>query len=308
MKKSLIHPEGSWVALITPFTPDGGLDLDGLKQLVDFQAANRTSLILIMGSTGEPMALTLDERKTVIREMGPYCNGKIPVFFGVTMGSTAMTIDLARYAQDHGADGVVVVPPPYIVPPQPAVYEYLKAVCQSVDISVGFYNNPARVIVNIDPATIAKISAQCPNLVADKEAMPSVGQLADVLEATGGRVRLLCCDSPAYALIVPTLALGGHGTANVTGNVAPREMAELSRPWKSWEDVVGCRRRYFEMVPLMEAAYSAPNPVAIKAMVRLLGLPAGYCRAPLPDVPKETLKAMEALIERFDLKGRYGLS
>ena len=162
--------------------------------------------------------------------------------------------------QDNGADGVVIVPPPYIAPPQHAIYEHLKAVCQSIDIAVGFYNNPARVVVNIDPETIVRIFNECPNLVADKEAVPDVGQLASVLDGTGGRIRLLTCDSPAYAMIIPTLGMGGHGTANVTGNVAPREVAEMSKPWKSWEDVVRCRQLYFELLPLMEAVYSAPNP------------------------------------------------
>ncbi|MFH2131040.1 MAG: dihydrodipicolinate synthase family protein [bacterium] len=296
------------MALITPFTAKGEVDMDGYKGLIDFQAANGTSTLLIMGSTGEPTLLTIAERQAIIRELGPYCNGRIPVFFGVTMGSTAATIELARYAQENGADGIVIVPPPYIAPPKEAVYQYLKQVCQSVEIAVGLYNNPARVVVNVDPEYIVRLADECPNLVADKEAVPDIGQLVSVIDGTEGRLRLLCCDSPAYGLIIPTLGIGGHGTANVTGNVAPREIAEMSRPWDSWETVTRCRELYFELLPLMEAVYSSPNPVATKAMVRLMGLPAGYCRAPLPDVPAETLQAMEALIERFDLKKKYGLN
>jgi 4-hydroxy-tetrahydrodipicolinate synthase len=307
MSKELYRPEGSWVAIITPFTAKGQIDMDGYKGLVDFQAANHTSALLIMGSTGEPTTLTLEERKQIISELGPYCQGKIPVFFGVTLGSTEATIDLARYAQDHGADGVVLVAPPYIAPPQEAVFNYLKAVCDSIDIAVGLYNNPARVVVNLNPSTIIRLSQECPNLVADKEAVPDVGQLAGVMDGTGGRIKLLTCDSPAYAMILPTLALGGHGTANVTGNVAPREVAEMSRPWTDYDKVLRSRELYFELLPLMEAVYSAPNPIATKAMVRLMGLPAGYCRLPLPDVSPQSIKAMEQVIERFDLKAKYGL-
>ena len=308
MAKKLIYPEGSWVAIITPFGPKGELDLEGMKAIVDFHAANGTSTLLIMGSTGEPMALTLEERKRIIKEMAAYCNGKIHAFFGVAQGSTEMTVALARYAQEQDADGVVVVVPPYIAPPQQAVFNYLKDICSSVEMSVGLYNNPARVIVNVDPATIVRLFNEVPNLVADKEAMPSVGQLTAVYEGTGGRLPILCCDSPAYGLTIPTLGIGGKGTANVTGNVHPRGMAAMSKPWKSWEDVENCRKWYFKMLPLMEAAYSAPNPVATKALVRLLGLPAGYCRAPMPDVPPASIKAMEALIERYELKKLYRLS
>lgn len=308
MKRDLIYPEGSWVALITPFDDKGRVDIDGFKRLVDFQAFNGTGGLLLMGSTGEPTSLSMEERKEIIAEMAPYCKNKIPVFFGVTCGSTEATIELSRYAQGKGADGIMLVVPPYVAPPQPAVYRYLKDVCQSVDIAVAVYNNPARVIVNIDPPTIVKLFKECPNLVADKEAVPSIAQLASVMEGTGGRIRLLCCDAPNYGLIIPTLGMGGHGTANVTGNVAPREMAELSKPWKSWDDVVKGRGFYFEYLPLMEAAYSATNPVAIKAMVKLMGLPSGDPRPPLPKIEGDKLKPLEDVIRRFRLKEKYGLN
>ena len=308
VKRNLIYPEGSWVALITPFDKNGKLDIKGFKRLVDFQAANETSGLLLMGSTGEPTSLSQEEKREIISEMAPYCQERIPVFFGVTCGSTAATIELAQFAQEKEADGIMLVIPPYIAPPQTAVYGFLKSVCQSVDIAVAVYNNPARVIVNIDPPTIVRLAEECPNLVADKEAVPSVSQLASVMEGTKGRLRLLCCDAPNYALTIPTLGMGGHGTANVTGNVAPREMAELSRPWRSWEDVVKGRELYFEYLPLMEAAYSATNPVAIKAMVKLMGLPSGDPRPPLPRMEGDKLKPLEDVISRFVLTRKYGLS
>ena len=308
MKRELVYPEGSWVALITPFDSKGSLDIKGFKRLVDFQSVNGTGGLLLMGSTGEPNSLSQEERKEIIAEMAPYCQGKIPVFFGVTCGSTQATINLAQYAQQKGADGIMLVVPPYIAPPQAAVYGFLKSVCQSVDIAVAVYNNPARVIVNIDPPTLIKLVEECPNLVADKEAVPSVVQLTSVMEGTGGRIRLLCCDAPNYALVIPTLGMGGHGTANVTGNVAPQEMAELSKPWRSWGDVVKGRELYFEYLPLMEAAYSATNPVAIKAMVKLMGLPSGDPRPPLPKIEGEKLKPLEEVMRRFVLTRKYGLS
>jgi 4-hydroxy-tetrahydrodipicolinate synthase len=102
--------------------------------------------------------------------------------------------------------------------------------------------------------------------------------------------------------------MGGHGTANVTGNVAPREMAELSRPWRCWEDVVKARELYFKYLPLLEASYSATNPVAIKAMVKLMGLPSGDPRPPLPRIEGEKLNPLDEVIRRFKLREQYGLS
>ena len=303
----LIYPSGSWVAIVTPFAESGKLDLGVMRDLVDFHAANGTSALLIMGSTGEPTLLSLEERQQIIREMSPYCKGKIHAFFGVTNASTEGTVNLARYVQEHDGDGIVITVPPYICPDQASVYQYLVDVCRSVDISVGIYNNPARVVANINPDTIVKLFNEVPNLVADKEAMPSVGQIVSVHEGTKGKLPVLCCDSPAYALTLPVLAVGGSGTANVSGNIHPRLMAEVSRPWSSWEDVLRTRETYSEMLPIMEACYAATNPIAVKTFVRLLGFPVGYCRKPLPDANPKIQEGMKALIKGYDLKTLYGL-
>ena len=303
----LIYPEGSWVAIVTPFTDNGSVDLGVMRELVDFQAANGTGTLLILGSTGEPTTLTIEEKKTIVKDMARYCKGKIHAFFGVTHGDTEKTIDLARFAQEQDADGVVVVVPPYLCPNQASVLQYLIDVCMSVDIGVGLYNNPARVVANIDPDTVITLFNSVPNLVADKEAMPNVGQIATIQEGTGGELPILCCDSPAYALTLPVLALGGVGTANVTGNVHPRAMADMSKPWKNFEDVERTRRIYFEILPLMEACYAATNPVAVKTFVRLLGFPVGHCKRPMLDVGPEIQSAMKLLIEEFELKKLYNL-
>ena len=164
----LIYPEGSWVAIVTPFTENNTIDLGVMHDLVDFHAANGTSTLLVLGSTGEPTTLTIEEKKTVIKDMANYCKGKIHAFFGVTHGDTEKTIELARYAQEQDADGIVVVVPPYLCPDQASVLEYLIDVCLSVDISVGLYNNPARVVANVNAETVITLFNSVPNLVADK--------------------------------------------------------------------------------------------------------------------------------------------
>jgi 4-hydroxy-tetrahydrodipicolinate synthase len=307
MTEKLTLPEGSWVALVTPFDENGNVDMDCFRRLVDFHVTNGTDGLLFMGSTGESPSLIMEERRDIITEMTNYCQGKIPAFHGITCATTSATLELARHAEDSGADGVMMVVPPYIAPPQSAIFDYFNTVCKSIKIAVALYNNPARVVVNINPETIIRLARECPNLVADKEAVPNVGQLAAVMDGAAGKLKLLCCDAPNYAITLPTLAMGGHGTANVSGNVIPKEMAEMSRPWGDWEDVLRSRNLYFENLPIMEAAYSHTNPVAIKAMVKLLGFPVGEPRPPLPTLNAKQLRPMEELIKRIELRERYGL-
>jgi 4-hydroxy-tetrahydrodipicolinate synthase len=301
----MIKPQGSWVAIPTPFTEDDEVDFAGFEKLVDFQAKHGTDGLLLMGSTGESSALSMDERQQILDRVLAYAKDKIPVLAGTTCGNTRQTIELSRYAQQAGADGLLLVVPPYLKPTQDGVYEHFKDVAEAVDIPVAIYNNPGRVGVNIEPPTVVEL-AKIPNLVADKEAMGNISQLVRIRRETADKLNLLCCDAPAFSLIVPTLALGGHGTANISGNIIPEEMAQISQPWRSWDDVQRTRELLFRFFPLMSALYSLSNPIVVKAALRLLGLPAGHVRKPLLDMGESETKALEILLDSLGLRDKYG--
>jgi 4-hydroxy-tetrahydrodipicolinate synthase len=301
----MIRPEGSWVAIPTPFTEDDSVDFDGFEKLVDFHVQHGTDGLLLMGSTGESPSLTMDERRQILDRVLAYARGKLPLLAGTTGGNTRQTIELSQYAQQAGADGLLLVVPPYLSPTQDGVYEHFKAVAEAVEIPVAIYNNPGRVSVNIEPATVVGL-ADIPNIVADKEAMPNINQLVQVRREAGDKINLLCCDAPGFGLILPTLALGGHGTANISGNVIPREMVQISKPWRSWEDVERTRQLFFKWHPLMAALYSLPNPIAVKAALRLLGLPAGHVRLPLLDMDEGRTQDLRALMDRLGVIAAYG--
>src|SRR5919202_6174356 len=159
------EPSGSWVAIATPMKEDESVNYDVFEQIVTFHAENGTSALLVMGSTGEPTVLEIEERREIIDRVTRMARGKIPVFFGTTCGSTKATIALTRYAEDCGADGAVLVVPPYVTPPQDAVYEHFLRVAQSVKLPVAIYNNPTRVRVNVDPQPTARLHREAPHLL-----------------------------------------------------------------------------------------------------------------------------------------------
>jgi 4-hydroxy-tetrahydrodipicolinate synthase len=224
---------------------------------------------------------------------------------GTTCGTTAETVELSRYAHGAGADGLLLVVPPYSRPPQEAIYQHFRTVAEAVDLPIAIYNNPSRVGVNIDAETIIRL-AEIPNIVADKEAIPNVAQLAAIMRAAGDRLHLLCCDYPGYSLVLPTLALGGHGSANVTGNIIPEEMALMSRPWQTFEDLQRSRELYFRYLPLLSMMYSLSSPVPVKTAVGLLGLPAGSVRRPLPDLAPDHVEKLESLLVSMGVMEKYG--
>lgn len=302
----MIRPEGSWVALVTPFTHADAVDLVGLRALIDFQVTHGTSGLLVMGSAGEATLLSVEERRRIIDVIVETARERIPVFVGTTCSSTRETVELSRYAARVGADGLLLLVPPYVTPSQEAIANHFRTVASAAPLPFALYNNPARVGVNIDPPTIIRLADEIPTFVADKEAMARPAQIEEVLEGTRGRLHVLCCDYPGYGLIFPTLAAGGHGTANIAGNVIPAEMAVLSQRWQTYEDVERTRQLYFSVLPLLRALYWLSNPVVVKAALRILGLPAGGVRLPLEDLRGQRLEELAALLEQLGVQDRYG--
>ncbi|AEE92644.1 Dihydrodipicolinate synthase [Tepidanaerobacter acetatoxydans Re1] len=302
----MYKPIGSWVAIPTPFNESGTIDWKGFEILIDHQAAHGTSTLLVMGSAGEVTLLSEDERKEIVRRVSKYAKGKIPVFFGATFPTTEETIKFSQYAESEGADGLVYTAPPYLLPPQTALAEHLLACTKSVSIPVAIYNNPSRVGVFIKPDTIGRLADECPNFVADKEAMGSVQHLVEVKRRVGDRVHILCCDFPQYSILLPTLAIGGHGAANIGGNIIPEEMAIIARPWDSIDKVEESRRLYFKYYPLLEALYWFSNPIVIKAALNILGLPAGKLRRPYPELRGEKLDELKRLMDEMGIIEKYG--
>ncbi len=295
---------GSFVALITPFKEDGSPDIDGFGRLIEFQAAHGTSALLIMGSTGEVSLLSREERHRIITETVKFKKPDLPLFYGCTANNTQETIAMVQYAARAGADGAVVTVPSYIYAPVDAALQYFLDVADASPIPIGIYNNPIRVGTDLPPEAILRL-ADHPNVVIDKEAMSRPGQIAQIL-AAGKEMSLMCCDSPNLGLVPAVMSLGGHGTANMTGNIAPAEMAIISKPWSSIEDAVNFRKAYLRLLPLIQFTYSKVNPVPVKSLARVLGLPAGRLRRPYLNMTGGGLRAGLGIVKRLGLALRYG--
>lgn len=292
--------EGSWPALVTPLTREDNVDTECLKKLVDFHIENGSDGLLLLGSTGEAIMLSKSERKKVIEIVVDVANGKIPVMCGTSAITTKETIENTRHAKDAGVDGALLVQPAYVKPTQEALYQYFKDVAESIDLPITIYNNPARTGVNIEAETVAKLS-HIDNIVALKEAGSNPYQVMRVIELTRGKFNVLCCDCPSYALILPTLAAGGNGTSNVTGSIVPREFAELSKPWKTFEDALKTRELYLKLLPLMRMMYAETNPVPLKAALNMIGANVGHPRKPLIELSKSYMGTLKLTLKRLGI-------
>ncbi|GHU05984.1 4-hydroxy-tetrahydrodipicolinate synthase [Betaproteobacteria bacterium] len=296
--------EGSFVALITPFNADGSVDYEAFRALLRFQEDNGSSAVLIMGSTGEVSMLSAEERKEIIVRTAKFKTGKLKLFYGCTGNNTDTSIDYTRFAKANGADGAILAAPAYICASEADIERYFLEVADATDLPLGIYNNPPRVKSDLHWTHLLRIFKH-PNFVVHKESTTRVGQVAQVI-AGKPDVSIMCCDSPNLGLVIPTMSLGGHGTANMTGNIAPAELAAISKPWREPGDDLRFREAYLRLLPLLHYTYSVINPVAVKSLMKAVGLPAGSLRRPLRDLEGEALDAGIRIVRELGLAQKYG--
>lgn len=303
---SHVKPTGSFVALVTPMNEDGSIDFEGFRTLLNWHAENGTKAVLIMGSTGEVSMLSPEERKQIIAQTAKMKPGAMLMYYGVTGNNTANTIDYVRFAKDNGADGAILAAPAYICADNEAITDYAMEVLDSADLAMGFYNNPPRVKTDLHWDDILRL-AKHDNMVVLKESTTRVGQVAQVCAAKPD-MSIMCCCSPNLGLVVPTMALGGHGTANMTGNIIPQEMAVISKPWETGADAFAFREAWLDNLSMLHFAYSTINPVSVKTLMRAVGLPSGPLRAPLQPAKPEVVNKGLAAFAKLGLAEKYGLS
>jgi 4-hydroxy-tetrahydrodipicolinate synthase len=257
-----------------------------------------------MGSTGETSMLSPEERRRIVAETAKMKTPRMPIFYGATGNNTQSTIENVRFAADNGADGAILAAPAYICAPENDIERFFLEVADATDLPLGIYNNPPRVKSDLHWDHLLRIFKH-PNYVIHKESTARVGQVAQVL-AGKPDVSVMCCDSPNLGLVVPTMSLGGHGTANMTGNVAPAELAAISAPWKSYAEAENFKIAYLKMLPLLHFTYSAINPVAVKSLMKAIGLPAGALRKPLSGLEGEALAKGLRIVKELGLDRKYG--
>lgn len=301
---SKVKLEGSFVAAITPFDDDGSVDIAGFRTWIEFHQQHGTSALLIMGSTGEVSLLSYEERRRIIVETARFKQPDMPLYYGCTGTSTESTAEMVRFAAQAGADGAILTVPSYVCPSVGDAIEYFLTVADASEIPLGIYNNPTRVKTDL-PADVIVRLAEHPNIVILKEASSRVAQISEVAAAKVD-LAIMCCDSPNLGLVMPVMSLGGQGTANMTGNIAPEEMAIISKPWTSFADATACREEYLRLLPLMQFTYSAINPVPVKSLARALGMPAGDLRRPLRPLSEDAVRWGVRICRESGLVEKYG--
>ena len=291
--RTIFQVAGTWTAIVTPFKdgPQGEVDFDALDALVDEQVRAGVDAVVPCGTTGESPTLSHEEHDRVVARVVERTAGRVSVVAGTGSNSTAEALRLTEHAAESGADAALVVCPYYNRPSQRMLFEHFKVLAERRALPVVVYNIPARTGVNLEPETLAELRRRFPReIVGVKEASGSVDAVA--------RIRSLC-DIPVLsgddALTLPSMAIGAKGVVSVASNVVPRIVASLVASASSG-DFAAARGIHERLQPLFRALFAEPNPVPVKAALKLMGRGNGAVRAPLLAALPETETALRGAL------------
>jgi 4-hydroxy-tetrahydrodipicolinate synthase len=290
---------GSIVPMITPFTESGEVDDGALRDLIDRAIEAGSHGISVTGTTGEPSALTLEEREHVMEVAKKTVDGRVPFVPGTGTNNLDETVRLTRAAEALGADAALVIVPYYSKPSQEGLYRYFTAVADATALPILIYNIPGRTAVNMAPSTMARLRRDRPQIVGVKESNTDFEPVSKVLYECG---RDFLVFSGIELLCYPMLAIGGAGHVSATANVLPAEVARLYDLVVAgkWEDALDL---HYELLPLNEALFLETNPGPLKWVLGRLGIAPPHLRPPLAEPGPETRRRLDEVLERHGLGG-----
>ncbi len=293
----VMHFSGTYTALITPFR-NGQVDPAAYKALIDRQVAAGVDGIVPVGTTGESPTLDTEEHIEVIRLAVEFAAGRCQVVAGTGANATTEAIELTQAAEKAGATGSLQVCPYYNKPSQEGLYLHFKAIAESSSLPIMLYSVPGRSSIEIAPETAARLAADCPTIVAIKEAGGSVDRVNQLVQALPAGFDILCGDDP---LTLPFVSCGATGLVSVASNLVPEVIVKLVKACLNgnFTEALALQKQYY---PLMRGLMSLDvNPVPIKSAVALQGHCSPELRLPLAPLSAANSAALSALMKSFNL-------
>jgi 4-hydroxy-tetrahydrodipicolinate synthase len=280
-------------AIVTPFKPDGSMDLERFRVLASYLVEHGSDGLVVTGTTGEAPTLSDDEKAALWEAAVDEVGDRASVVAGTGTYSTAHSIHLTERAHEIGVDAFLVVTPYYSKPPPRGIVAHFEAISAVSDRPVFVYNIPGRVVVNLETETIARL-AEIPTVRAVKQANADLEQAKAIVELG---LDLYAGDDD---IVLPFVELGGLGGVCVHTHVVGPQVKEMIRLYRAG-DVEGARSVDRELRPSIDLLRVAPNPIAIKAALELLGHEVGGLRLPLVEATEDERAAVRDCLERLGL-------
>lgn len=273
--------QGSFTVMVTPFSEDGAaVDEAALRRFVDWQIDSGVPGLIPLGSTGEFLSVTEDERTQIVEATVGQAAGRVPVVIGTADEFTDKAVRNSQEAERLGADGVMVVPPYYSSPTEDELFVHYRRIAEAISIPVMVYNNPNTANVDLRPAFLARLS-ELDNVGYVKESSGDISRVREIDYLSKGRMTVFA-GYHAYDSIM----LGAKGWVSVCGNIVPRLSADVYDLTAAGRDSAGGRDAYHRLLPLLDAISGDRYVSATKAALCLIGMPVGDPRPPRLALPE----------------------
>jgi 4-hydroxy-tetrahydrodipicolinate synthase len=296
---------GSYSVLVTPFTEDGkSIDVPALKKFLDWQVKSGVPGVIILGTSGEYLTVSDDERRLYVDTTVKHIAGRIPVMVGTMNAHTPNAVRYTREAEELGADGLMIIPPYYYTPTEDEIFNYYKAICEATSLPIMLYNNPFTSNVDMKPKLVARLTKAFQNIRYIKEASMDVGRVYDIIDQTNGVMEVF-----AGERIVESFLLGAIGYVNPYGNYIPHASSRI------WDLLVEGRiedaKKIQRLITKFDHIIAEGHPTYghqcySKALAAAHGYPIGDVRPPittfkeLGEEGQQRLKKIMAVIDELD--------
>ena len=287
--------KGSGVAIITPFN-ENGINFPKFKELIEWQIAEGTDAIIVCGTTGEATTMSEAEKKDAIKFVVETVNNRIPVIAGTGSNNTAAAIEMSKFAESIGVDGLLVITPYYNKTNKKGLFKHFEAINNAVNTPIILYNVPSRTNMNITPETLLELS-ELSNVTAVKEASGNISQIAKIKALCGYKLDIYSGNDDQVTAI---LALGGIGVISVLANIVPKAVHEMVMSYLTG-DTNKSLSLQLEYLKLANDLFIETNPIPVKTALNLMGKEAGDLRLPLYEMDENNKAILCSTLQNYSL-------
>jgi 4-hydroxy-tetrahydrodipicolinate synthase len=282
---------GTGVAIVTPFRNDGSIDFKSLGKLLEHIIKGGVNYVVALGTTGESVTLTKDEKKAVVNFITDTVGGRVPVVMGIGGNNTQELLDTINHQDFNNIDAILSVAPYYNKPSQQGLYLHFKAIASASPVPVIIYNVPGRTGSNISAETTIKLANEFDSIIATKEASGNLAQIMQIINHKPKHFQVISGDD---ALALPIISIGGAGVISVVANAYPKEFSEMvNHALKN--DLAKANTLHYKLLDLTNALFEEGNPPGIKALLEILKIAPNNLRLPLAQVSDKLYVKLEQL-------------
>ena len=284
-------------AMVSPFTPDGELDLPRAGELALRLLEQGSDALVVCGTTGESPTVFYDDKLRLFEAVLEAVDGSAPVIANAGDNCTDDSVAFARKVVSLGVDAIMAVVPYYNKPPQEGLYRHFGAIASAVDVPVVLYNIPGRSVVNLEAPTTLRLAADFENIVAVKEASSNLTQIAAIIDGAPVGFEVLSGNDEDT---LPMMGLGASGVISVASHVAGPQLAEMLSAQANG-DHTRALKIHLELMPLFKALFMTANPIMVKKALELVGFPVGETRLPLIPATNEQTAELARIMRHIGL-------